>query len=202
MLIFAEFPTRRIRLPSDSRSRFPTMSIPLDVRYGFRKLNNNAGFTIVAVACLALGICASVTVFSVVDALLLRPFPGVARPGPDRLPGQQAAAISGLSGEAYAPALNYPAFQRYRSSEPRLHRPGGLSSAAAQSGGDRRAAAGERAGGDRQLFPGPRPRRAPWGGCSSPAREGARRSRRRSSAMASGGASSAAAGRCSAARSA
>src|ERR1700712_5061587 len=56
------------------------MSVPLDVRYGFRKLNNNVGFTVVAVACLALGICASVTVFSVVDTLLLRPFPGVVEP--------------------------------------------------------------------------------------------------------------------------
>jgi ABC-type antimicrobial peptide transport system permease subunit len=43
------------------------MIVPLDVRYGFRKLNNSAGFTVVAVACLALGICASVTLFSVVD---------------------------------------------------------------------------------------------------------------------------------------
>lgn len=43
------------------------MIVPLDVRYGFRKLNNSAGFTVVATACLALGICASVTLFSVVD---------------------------------------------------------------------------------------------------------------------------------------
>ena len=42
------------------------MIVPLDVRYGFRKLNNSVGFTVVAVACLALGICASITVFSVV----------------------------------------------------------------------------------------------------------------------------------------
>ena len=43
------------------------MIVPLDVRYGFRKLNNSMGFTVVATACLALGICASVTLFSVVD---------------------------------------------------------------------------------------------------------------------------------------
>ena len=53
------------------------MSVPLDVRYGLRRLNNNVGFTMVAVACLALGICASVTVFAVMDALLIRDFPGV-----------------------------------------------------------------------------------------------------------------------------
>ena len=38
------------------------MSVPLDVRYGLRRLNNNVAFTMVAVACLALGICACVTV--------------------------------------------------------------------------------------------------------------------------------------------
>jgi ABC-type lipoprotein release transport system permease subunit len=43
------------------------MIVPLDVRYGFRKLNNSMGFTVVATVCLALGTCASVTLFSVVD---------------------------------------------------------------------------------------------------------------------------------------
>lgn len=57
------------------------MKLPLDVRYGLRKLNNNVGFTAVAVACLALGICASVSVFGVVDFFLLRPFPGVTEQG-------------------------------------------------------------------------------------------------------------------------
>ncbi len=92
------------------------ISVPLDVRYGFRKLNNNVGFTIVAVACLALGICASVTVFSVVDALLLRPFPGVRNPGRIVSLAARPQAIKGLPGEEYSPALNYPDFQRYRSS--------------------------------------------------------------------------------------
>ncbi|HEY4564423.1 MAG TPA: FtsX-like permease family protein [Thermoanaerobaculia bacterium] len=43
------------------------MMVPLDVRYGFRKLNNSMGFTVVATVCLALGTCASVTLFSVFD---------------------------------------------------------------------------------------------------------------------------------------
>jgi len=91
------------------------ISVPLDVRYGFRKLNNNVGFTIVAVACLALGICASITVFSVVDALLLRPFPGVANPGRIVSLAAKPQTIPGLPEEEYSPALSYPAFQRYRS---------------------------------------------------------------------------------------
>ena len=84
--------------------------------YGFRKLNNNVGFTIVAIACLALGICASITVFSVVDALLLRPFPGVKNPGRIVSLAAKPRRIAGLPGDEYSPALNYPAFQRYRSS--------------------------------------------------------------------------------------
>ncbi|HEY0556527.1 MAG TPA: ABC transporter permease [Thermoanaerobaculia bacterium] len=90
------------------------MSVPLDVRYGFRKLNNNVGFTVVAVACLALGICASVTVFSVVDTLLLRPFPGVVEPARIvSLAGKPQDL--GVAGEQYSLALSYPTFQRYRS---------------------------------------------------------------------------------------
>ncbi len=44
------------------------MIVPLDVRYGFRKLNNSMGFTVVATVCLALGTCASITLFSVFDS--------------------------------------------------------------------------------------------------------------------------------------
>jgi predicted permease len=91
------------------------MSVPLDVRYGFRKLNNNVGFTIVAVACLALGICASVTVFSVVDALLLRPFPGVAEPGRIVSLAAKPITLDGMAGQEFTPSLTYSLFQRYRS---------------------------------------------------------------------------------------
>jgi predicted permease len=90
------------------------MSMPLDLRYGIRRLNNNAGFTIVAVACLALGICASVTVFSVVDPLLLRPFPGVRDQGRIISLSCKPITIAGLPGQVFTPALSYPAFQLYR----------------------------------------------------------------------------------------
>jgi predicted permease len=91
------------------------MSVPLpgDLRYGLRRLNNNAGFTAVAVICLALGICASITVFSVIDTLLIRPLPGVVEqdrivslaPRPVQMEGLPAPITLGLS---------YGSFQRYQ----------------------------------------------------------------------------------------
>ena len=46
-----------------------------DLRFTFRILKRDYGFTIVAVMILALGIAANITVFSVVNTILLRPLP-------------------------------------------------------------------------------------------------------------------------------
>ena len=51
-----------------------------DLTHGYRMLRKNPGFTLVAVASLAIGIGANCAMFSLADALLLRPMPAL-RPG-------------------------------------------------------------------------------------------------------------------------
>src|SRR3954469_23532228 len=59
-------------------SKVATMVFSLllqDLRYSFRTMRRNAGFTVFAILIAGLGVGASATVFGVVNTLILRPLP-------------------------------------------------------------------------------------------------------------------------------
>ena len=79
-------------LPPSRQRSMSIASLRQDLRYTVRTLRRDAGFTAFAILIAGLGIGASATVFSVVNALLLRPLPFT---DPERWSGSPTATPAG-----------------------------------------------------------------------------------------------------------
>jgi predicted permease len=78
-----------------------------DLSFGLRMLLKNPGFTLIAIITLALGVGANTAIFSIVNALLLRPLPGVVEP-------ERLVQVGRTREDGVFDSLSYPDYLDYR----------------------------------------------------------------------------------------
>src|SRR5262245_12080786 len=83
-------------MDNGSRIRSALETFTQDIRYSFRTLRRDAGLATFAILIVGLGVGASSTVFSLVNALMLRPLPFE---DPERLAWIANDVVPGLSGQ-------------------------------------------------------------------------------------------------------
>jgi predicted permease len=95
------------RAPRQAHGDSVMQMLAQDGKLAVRSLTARPGFTSAATLMLALGIGANVTIFSWVNAVLLNPLPGTARPG-------ELVQLTYLYRGSVLPSFSYPDYRRVR----------------------------------------------------------------------------------------
>jgi macrolide transport system ATP-binding/permease protein len=104
-----------------------------ELRYALKQLGKNPGYSVIVILTLALSIGANTAIFSVVDAILLRPLP---YPEPQRL-GSLMQRIAGPANAAYPVSIDRDTWRQLHENVPAL-----TAAVASMSGGVNLEAAG------------------------------------------------------------
>jgi predicted permease len=97
----------------DARGTARLESVVRDFRYAIRSLRKHPAFTLTVVATLALGIGANSAIFTLVDALMLRPLP-VSHPENLVIVGDPAAVNQAWSGSPVTDYVSFPLYEDVR----------------------------------------------------------------------------------------